>query len=483
MYSPHGRAAGPPPVFIAFAVAAALVMLASTVSFRVGVGVGTRRHLDGHIEDMNEPFFMATEVTDADKGGGADAESLRNSELAQLRGLQAEVAVLRAALDRQAPAEGDKHTNEGRVATESAAAARGSNGDALAGEARASTQLSPTMVAVGELASATASGSPAEIAPQYMVPVTSATSGEPPHRVPGALEKACVDGNKEVCSERAAAGECSTQASDMYHRCPVTCGWRDNITALADSGVQAALRAGMPTVAPRDVQLALWGAQYRPTARTGVALAPEPAIHVVSWKPRIFVVPNFMSDEECDHFIALARPAMVYTEGPGHNLVGDKTMLHGWLRKDPVVQAVEHRIARLSRLPIEHQENFLMIQYHKGGINKQHHDPLAVTVVIHLQDPEGGGLEGGETWFPQGIALDASGEEAAEGSPESQCDCAGEKRSGVSVKPRKGTAVMFHSTNADGTSDGRGLHAGCDVVAGTKWTAIKWIKKTPMTDA
>ena len=51
------------------------------------------------------------------------------------------------------------------------------------------------------------------------------------------------------------------------------------------------------------------------------------------------------------------------------------------------------------------------------------------------------------------------------------------------MKPRKGTAVMFHSTNADGTSDGRGLHAGCDVVAGTKWTAIKWIKKSPMTDA
>ena len=145
-------------------------------------------------------------------------------------------------------------------------------------------------------------------------------------------------------------------------------------------------------------------------------------------------------------------------------------------RRDAVVQAVENRIARLTRLPMSHQEPFLMIKYLPGGINKQHHDPLAVTVVIHLQDPEEGNLIGGETIFPTAVPIDEAGNPLP--GDEHMCDCAGEKKPGVSVPTKKGTAVMFYSMQPNGEADMKALHGGCVVKRGEKWTAIKWLKST-----
>lgn len=49
-------------------------------------------------------------------------------------------------------------------------------------------------------------------------------------------------------------------------------------------------------------------------------------------------------------------------------------------------------------------------------------------------------------------------------------DCA---MKGLAVKPRKGDAVVFWSLRTDGTLDKGALHAGCPVIAGTKYAATK----------
>jgi len=47
---------------------------------------------------------------------------------------------------------------------------------------------------------------------------------------------------------------------------------------------------------------------------------------------------------------------------------------------------------------------------------------------------------------------------------------------GLTVKPRKGDALMFHSLHVNGTFDKHALHGGCPVKKGTKWVATKWIR-------
>lgn len=45
----------------------------------------------------------------------------------------------------------------------------------------------------------------------------------------------------------------------------------------------------------------------------------------------------------------------------------------------------------------------------------------------------------------------------------------------VSVKPRRGDALLFFSLHPDATTDQSSLHAGCPVLEGEKWSATKWI--------
>ena len=48
---------------------------------------------------------------------------------------------------------------------------------------------------------------------------------------------------------------------------------------------------------------------------------------------------------------------------------------------------------------------------------------------------------------------------------------------GFTLQPRKGTDLVFHSTNVDGKYDDTSIHAGCTVLRGEKWSATKWIRQ------
>ena len=83
---------------------------------------------------------------------------------------------------------------------------------------------------------------------------------------------------------------------------------------------------------------------------------------VVSWEPRIFVYPNFLSDEECEHFkqkginAGLQRSQVA---GAGQAEASEARTSYGTFIEDdgdPIMRSVEDRMARWAQIPLEHGE-------------------------------------------------------------------------------------------------------------------------------
>ncbi|KAG7029070.1 Prolyl 4-hydroxylase 1 [Cucurbita argyrosperma subsp. argyrosperma] len=135
---------------------------------------------------------------------------------------------------------------------------------------------------------------------------------------------------------------------------------------------------------------------------------------VVSWSPRIIVLHNFLSSEECDYLKAIALPRLEIS-----TVVDTKT----------------------------------------GKFNLKRGGQRIATMLMYLTD----NVEGGETYFPK----------AGSG----MCSCGGKTVPGLSVKPVKGDAVLFWSMGLDGQSDPNSIHGGCEVLGGEKWSATKWMRQ------
>ncbi|XP_050214561.1 prolyl 4-hydroxylase 1 isoform X2 [Mercurialis annua] len=201
---------------------------------------------------------------------------------------------------------------------------------------------------------------------------------------------------------------------------------------------------------------------------------------IISWSPRIIVLHNFLSMEECDYLRAIAIPRLAVSsvvdaktgKGVKSNVRTSSGMfLRSEERKYPMVQAIEKRISVYSQVPIENGELIQVLRYEKTQFYKPHHDYFSdtfnlkrggqriATILMYLSD----NVEGGETYFP----MAGSGE----------CSCGGKVVKGMSVKPNKGDAVLFWSMGLDGQLDPKSLHGGCDVLAGEKWSATKWMRQ------
>ncbi|XP_062170554.1 prolyl 4-hydroxylase 1 [Alnus glutinosa] len=201
---------------------------------------------------------------------------------------------------------------------------------------------------------------------------------------------------------------------------------------------------------------------------------------IISWSPRIIVLHKFLSMEECDYLRAIALPRLqistVVDTKTGKGIKSDVRTSSGMFlspeeRKYPMVQAIEKRISVYSQIPVENGELIQVLRYEKGQYYKAHHDYFSdtfnvkrggqriATVLMYLSD----NVVGGETHFP----LAGSGE----------CHCGGKMVGGLSVKPSKGDAVLFWSMGLDGQSDPNSIHGGCEVLAGEKWSATKWMRQ------
>ena len=141
--------------------------------------------------------------------------------------------------------------------------------------------------------------------------------------------------------------------------------------------------------------------------------------------------------------------------------------------------AVEKKVEALTGIPKSHGEAFNVLRYKPGGRYETHYDYFAdseygpqasqrvATLIVYLKTPPPD--SGGETCFP---LAEAEGEELAAGVRDYRA-CSGRLR----VPPtRPGDAVLFYNLHPNSTTDRRSMHGGCEVLAGSKWVATKWIR-------
>ena len=163
--------------------------------------------------------------------------------------------------------------------------------------------------------------------------------------------------------------------------------------------------------------------------------------YIVSVDPKISVIPNFLSLEECEHLIALSEKTgfvrslvgrgsyALYSEDKSSELENvysenrtSSSVTIPDTHNDETVSTIELRLSGLVGLPLSQLENLVVVKYESGQHFGSHHDGIfrPFTVFIYLNDlPDGGG---GETRFNE---------------------------LGLRIKPRMGTAVMWQNSLMD----------------------------------
>ncbi|GFQ05135.1 probable prolyl 4-hydroxylase 7 [Phtheirospermum japonicum] len=133
----------------------------------------------------------------------------------------------------------------------------------------------------------------------------------------------------------------------------------------------------------------------------------------ISWSPRGFLYTGFLSDEECDHLISLAKDrlqkSMVADEN-GKSVESQERTSSGMflqIAQDEIVSGVEAKIAAWTFLPQENGEGMQILHYEHGQKYVPHYDYFndevnlqlgghrVATVLMYLSNVE----KGGETVF------------------------------------------------------------------------------------
>ncbi|XP_036412201.1 prolyl 4-hydroxylase subunit alpha-1 isoform X3 [Colossoma macropomum] len=176
-------------------------------------------------------------------------------------------------------------------------------------------------------------------------------------------------------------------------------------------------------------------------------------------KPPFMRYHDVISETEIEHLKNCSRPRLQRSEvnskdSPvSFNRVSQSA---GLTEEDPVVFRVIQRLSDITGMDMESADSLEVSNYGIGGHFGPHYDTgkrdessdgyRIATILIYLSDV---GV-GGATVFPN---------------------------IGASLKPQKGTAVMWYNLLQNGQVDEQSLHAGCPVFRGSKWIATKWIRE------
>ena len=192
-------------------------------------------------------------------------------------------------------------------------------------------------------------------------------------------------------------------------------------------------------------------------------------VTLFSSDPIIYVVDDFISEDECQEFINCSKdklqPATVVGLKEEQKLQ-DRTNEFAWLEHhaNETIHEVSKRLSILVQMPIRNAEMFQVVHYESGTEYKPHFDSFdqstelgkkywepggqrMITALIYLNDV----ADGGATYFPE---------------------------LNISINPKKGNVLVFHNTISETTNiNPRSLHAGMPVSSGEKWAANLWFRE------
>lgn len=189
----------------------------------------------------------------------------------------------------------------------------------------------------------------------------------------------------------------------------------------------------------------------------------KPSGRSLSDAPQVVLFEGFLRPEECRYLVERAHPGLcpsvVVHPSTGrmvpHPVRTSDNTSFPWIDEDPVIHALNRRIAAATGTDTSWGEPLQVLRYRSGQEYRRHHDAIAgadnqrvLTFLIYLND----GYQGGETDFP----------------------CVGLKVAG-----RTGNGLMFRNADANGTPDPNAVHAGLPVTAGEKLLATRWIHQRP----
>ncbi|KAI5418764.1 probable prolyl 4-hydroxylase 10 isoform X2 [Lathyrus oleraceus] len=211
--------------------------------------------------------------------------------------------------------------------------------------------------------------------------------------------------------------------------------------------------------------------------------AGERWVETISWEPRAFLYHHFLTKEECEHLINIAKPSIhksvVVDSKTGKSVLSSiRTSSGTFLSRgaDKIVRNIEKRIADFTFIPVEHGEGLQVLHYEVGQKYVPHLDYFRdeyntrnggnriATMLMYLSDVE----EGGETVFPY-----AKGNFSSVPWWNELSDCG---KKGISIKPKMGDAIFFWSMKPNATLDTSSLHGACPVIKGDKWSCVKWMR-------
>ncbi|MCA1713918.1 MAG: 2OG-Fe(II) oxygenase, partial [Gammaproteobacteria bacterium] len=228
---------------------------------------------------------------------------------------------------------------------------------------------------------------------------------------------------------------------------------------LAANGIPARLPAA--TVAPPGP-----GDAPLRTLTLEDAWTPAPA-QVLATHPRVAVIDNLLSADECRLLMASAHPALrrshtidpVTGQPVAHELRTSSDASFDPIVEDLALRLVQLRMAAAAGAELVQAEQLIVLRYEPGQEYRPHRDYLPPG---RIERPEAGNRirticaylnqvqAGGQTEFP--VAA-------------------------VKIDPVPGRVVIFDNLQPDGRPDPDALHAGLPVVAGEKWLATLWLRE------
>lgn len=188
-----------------------------------------------------------------------------------------------------------------------------------------------------------------------------------------------------------------------------------------------------------------------------------PAGEPVCDRPRITRFGSLLTPDECRYLTVLAgpmlEPSVVVDPATGRQSPDPVRTSDGigfpWPLEDPVIHALNRRIAAASGTDVAQGEPLQVLRYKPGNQYRTHFDAIPgfanqriLTMIVWLNQ----GYGGGETFFP---------------TP------------GLKLRGRAGDALLFRNAGPDGRRDPDSAHAGLPVTAGQKWIASRWIRAKP----